>query len=72
MGTNRTNDNTTVSFLKNKTISNKQNNLSIDETKIITKIDTSDMEAKYNSLGESKTTNEDISNSINKLKNMKG
>lgn len=44
----------------------------IDETKYIPKIVTNDIEIKYDSLGDSKTTSENINTSINKLKSMKG
>ena len=52
----------------------KQNNqkISIDEAKFVTKIDTNNLEKKYSSLGDTKTSQENISSSINKLKSMKG
>ena len=46
--------------------------LIIDESKYVTDIKTSDMEKKYENLGETKKTNENIESSINKLKNLKG
>lgn len=45
---------------------------SIDSSKFVVNIKTDGMEKKYNSLGETKVSNENISNSISKLKNMKG
>jgi len=45
--------------------------ISIDDTTFVVKSDTSDIEKKYNSLGETKISSEDISSSINKLKNLK-
>ena len=45
--------------------------LSIDDTKYVVDIKTSGMEKKYESLGDIKKSEENISNSINKLKNMK-
>ena len=45
--------------------------LTIDSTKYVVDIKTSGMEKKYESLGETKTSEENISSSINKLKNMK-
>jgi len=51
--------------------SNKNKTLSIDDTKYVVDIKTSDMEKKYESLGDIKKSEENISNSINKLKNMK-
>lgn len=44
----------------------------IDSSKFVVNIKTDGMEKKYQSLGETKTSNENISNSISKLKNMKG
>jgi len=49
-----------------------KNKLIIDESKYVTDIKTSDMEKKYENLGETKKTNENIESSINKLKNLKG
>lgn len=45
--------------------------VNIDETKYVTNIETSNMEKKYTSLGETKTSNENIGSSIDKLKNLK-
>jgi hypothetical protein len=45
--------------------------ISIDDTKYVVDIQTSGMEKKYESLGDVKQSEENISNSINKLKNMK-
>ena len=45
--------------------------ISIDDTKYVVDIQTSGMEKKYESLGDIKQSEENISNSINKLKNMK-
>jgi hypothetical protein len=47
-------------------------NIPIDETKIVTKIITDDLEKKYNQLGETKNSQESISSSVNKLKALKG
>jgi len=51
--------------------SNKNKLLNIDDTKYVVDIKTSDMEKKYESLGDIKKSEENISNSINKLKNIK-
>lgn len=54
--------------------SNKEQQLggiAIDERKIVTDIKTDGMQKKYEELGETKTSNEDISGSVNKLKGMK-
>lgn len=49
-----------------------KNNISIDDTKYVVDIKTTGMEKKYDSLGDTKTSEENISLSVNKLKNMKG
>jgi hypothetical protein len=46
--------------------------IEIDTSKIVTKIKTDDLEKKYTSLGETKSSQENIQSSVNKLKNMKG
>lgn len=46
--------------------------VSIDETVFVTDIKTDNMIKKYDSLGEIKTSNENISTSVDKLKKMKG
>jgi len=46
--------------------------VSIDSTKIVTNINTDGLQKKYNDLGTQKESSEDITSSINKLKNMKG
>ena len=51
--------------------SSLRNTVSIDEGKIVTKIDTSNLEKKYDKLGDDKVSEENISSSINKLKSMK-
>jgi hypothetical protein len=49
----------------------KSNTLSIDEKKVVVNIETDGLEKKYDSLGDTKTSDENISGSINKLKKMK-
>lgn len=51
---------------------NSQNSLSIDETKVITKINTDNLEKKYDTISKEKESTENISSAINKLKNIKG
>ena len=46
--------------------------VSIDETKIVTSINTDNLTKKYDELGETVVSNDNISSSISKLKNMKG
>lgn len=47
------------------------NDISIDDKKLVVNIKTEGLEKKYNSLGDVKSTEENISNSVNKLKNLK-
>jgi hypothetical protein len=47
------------------------NTIMIDDKKVVVDIDTKGLEKKYNSLGDIKTTQENISDSVNKLKNLK-
>jgi hypothetical protein len=58
-----------VSFFDD--IKKDKKTVSIDDTKYVVDIQTSGMEKKYESLGDIKKSEENISNSINKLKNMK-
>lgn len=44
----------------------------IDNTKFVVKIETDQLQKRYSELGEIKTSEENINNSISKLKNMKG
>lgn len=46
--------------------------VSIDETKVVTDINTDNLVKKYEELGDKTVSTDNISNSINKLKNMKG
>ena len=47
------------------------NKITINESKYVTDIETSGMEKKYETLGETKISQENIESSINKLKNIK-
>jgi cytochrome c biogenesis protein ResB len=59
-------------FKKNSIVSDTQkNNITIDDKKFVTNINTSGMEKKYDSLGDTKKSEENISESVNKLKNLK-
>lgn len=49
----------------------KSNTITIDDKKIVTKINTDNLEKKYDSLGEKKESQENIGESVNKLKNLK-
>lgn len=50
---------------------NSKPKIEIDTTKVVTKINTDGMEKKYNSLGETKITTDNVQSSVNKLKNLK-
>lgn len=66
--------NSPQSFFKQQNRTNTEplsNNLSIDDKKFVVDIKTDGMERKYDNLGEVKKTEENISNSVNKLKNLK-
>jgi ABC-type proline/glycine betaine transport system substrate-binding protein len=54
---------------KNKVV---KTDVDIDETKYVINIKTEGLEKKYGSLGDIKQSQENIQNSVNKLKNMKG
>jgi hypothetical protein len=56
-------------FEQNKTT--QINSIAIDERKHVIDINTKGLEKKYETLGETKKTNENIESSINKLKNLK-
>jgi hypothetical protein len=60
-----------INSKKDANVHNKQN-VSIDETKVVTKIDTNKLQKKYDIIGEETQSLENISSAINKLKNMKG
>jgi hypothetical protein len=57
---------------KPKENNNLTNNIKIDDAKVVLDINTKNLTKKFDSLGETKTSSENISSSINKLKNMKG
>lgn len=50
---------------------NSKPKIEIDTSKVVTKINTDGMEKKYNSLGETKLTTDNVQSSVNKLKNLK-
>lgn len=50
----------------------RQNNILIDDKKVVTEIKTDNLEKKFTSLGNQTISDENISSSVNKLKNMKG
>lgn len=65
-------NNSPKSFFKQQDANNKEiRPISIDNKKFVTEIRTDDLEKKYDSLGDIKSTPENISDSVNKLKNLK-
>lgn len=58
-------------FQQNNTKNKNVNTLSIDDKKIVVDIKTDGLEKKYDSLGDVQQSKENISNSVNKLKNLK-
>jgi len=61
-----------TSFLKNQGKPKKNNSIEIDDTKVVLKVDTDGLEKKFDKIADSKQVKSDISNSVNKLKSMKG
>lgn len=62
----------TKSFFEKEKIEQNKKTISIDDTKFVGNIRTEGLEKKYENLGETKNSSENISGAINKLKNMKG
>lgn len=66
---------TGVSNIKPRSFFDKEDspvsNISIDSTKVVTNISTDGLEKKYNTLGNQTESKENITSSIDKLKNMK-
>ena len=60
----------TESFFKQQNKKEKHT-ISIDDTKYVVDINTDNLEKKYDKLGDTKQSTEQISSSINKLKNLK-
>lgn len=58
-------------FTKQKELVQNKPSISIDDKKFVTEIRTDNLEKKYDCLGDIKSTSEDISDSVNKLKNLK-
>lgn len=67
-------DNEPRNFFKEQAKADKNidKSISIDNTKVVLSIDTNNLEKKYQELGKTTTHKNDISNAVNKLKNMKG
>jgi hypothetical protein len=67
-----TDPNIPKSFIKSKSNNNLTSDIILDETKVVLKIDTSNLEKKTEVVGQTIITNNDTAGAINKLKNMKG
>ncbi|MFN9903129.1 MAG: hypothetical protein ACK55Z_31035 [bacterium] len=68
----QTNTDSQPIFMKKNTQFNiPKNNITIDDSKYVTDISLAGMEKKYEQLGDIKTSNENITSSIDKLKNIK-
>jgi len=67
-------NNNGVSVIKTNTTKNayQQEKVFIDDKKVVVDISTKGLEKKYESIGDKKQTQENISSAIDKLKNMKG
>ncbi len=59
------------SFFSKNDGNSVDNNLSIDEKKVVLDIKTDNLEKKYQNFGDVKHTEETITNSVDKLKNLK-
>jgi hypothetical protein len=60
-----------VQYKSTKEATPLNNAINIDESKVVISVDIGDVEKKYNQLGDTVTSTENISNSIDKLKNLK-
>jgi hypothetical protein len=68
---NGVNNNNSLFSSKQKETQNNKPQIFIDDKKFVTEIKTDNLEKKYDSLGDTKTTQDNISESVNKLKNLK-
>ena len=59
------------SFFTKRDSGSVDNNLSIDEKKVVLEIKTDNLERKYETLGDIKKTDDNITESVSKLKNLK-
>lgn len=60
-----------TSFIPIDKQKNNIEKINIDETKVVSKINTSSLEKKYDNLGNTTISDENITDSINKLKKLK-
>lgn len=67
-----TQKNYTISESKNTKLAKTKNSpIQIDDKKVVLQIKTDNLEKKYDTLGETKVTKDNIDNSVDKLKNIK-
>ena len=59
------------SFFDKQKIENQQHKISIDDKKVVLNIDTAGLEKKHQTIGQVTQTKENISSSVDKLKNLK-
>ncbi len=69
---NKNGVNNNASFFKKQQEVQKHSSIAIDDAKFVVDIKTEGLEKKYDSLGDKKTTDQNISESVNKLKNLRG
>jgi hypothetical protein len=62
---------TTGSFFDKNKSQTKESNIKIDDTKCVLDIQTNNLTKKYDELGEKTLSTDNISGSVNKLKNLK-
>jgi flagellar basal body-associated protein FliL len=70
--TSRSGVSNNTSFFTQQKQADKKSVVSIDDAKFVVDIKTEGLEKKYDSLGDKKTTEDNISESVNKLKNLRG
>ena len=69
-----------IGYSQNFTLKNKKENkiittnpnITIDDKKVVVNIDTKGLEKKYDELGDKQISENTITSSVNKLKNLKG
>lgn len=62
---------TQSTFSKNKSSTSNNSSVNIDSTKYVVPIKTDTLEKKYDTLGETKSSQENISSSVERLKGLK-
>lgn len=63
---------TSTKINKNKSLENKVAGITIDDKKYVVAINTTGIEKKFDTISTTKQSEENISEAVNKLKNMKG